>query len=282
MPSGFIEDWLEVDQDSEFPNVALLTERAGAREGALLALCAIVADHLVGADVLSRMGFVRAAQVVRANLPTEKRIQSGDLAEVIGTEYVLERTDFSVPIKRLRYKDHRNMSMRGDDIIGLRRDGTGAKFLKGEVKSRSALTSAVLDEARDALRSNGGRPKPETIAFIARVLRREGRDDEAESFEDLQLNQLRLDDVAHLVFTMSGNPPSTMLRALAQHSDRRDLRLVGLLVTDHQAFIQTVFGRLSLPAEAPIPLTSGDNVQSDGTSGAAVSTISEESGGADH
>ena len=71
------------------------------------------------ADILSRLGKNAAAQKLRDKIPDVKNIRSGDVGEVITTDYIEECTDFIVPIRKLRWRDHRNMAMRGDDVIGI-------------------------------------------------------------------------------------------------------------------------------------------------------------------
>ena len=49
---------------------------------------------------------------------------------------------FNLGIKRLRWKDHRNMSMRGEDVLAFNLDPKGGrlKILKAEVKSVASCT----------------------------------------------------------------------------------------------------------------------------------------------
>lgn len=239
---GLVRVWLNDSTSPSYPNVRLLTEAAGARAAACAALAKVVEEHFVGGDVLARMGFPVAAKTLAERLPRKTRIRSGDLAEVIATEFVQECTEFVVPLKRLRHKDDREMSMRGDDIIGLHATAGEPAVLKAEVKSRAALTTTVVGEACTALDARRGRPKSETLAFLSTHLRYANRDSEAERIEDLQTNRLGAKDIAHLVFTMSGNDPAGSLEAHA--ATRRlinDRRLVGLRVTDHQNFIASIF-----------------------------------------
>lgn len=253
--AGVIGPWVEVVTQDACPNVRVLTERSGARDAAVSALCQVVEDHLVGAEILSRMGYARAALLLRATLPTAIRTQSGDLGEIIATEYIEECTEFIVPLKRLRHKDDRDMPMRGDDVIGLHRTNGQPVVLKAEVKSREALAEAVVGEACTSLNAHRGRPKPATLAFIANQLRSTSRDSEAARIEDLMTLRMGARDIAHLIFTLSGNDPAPYLTAHAgkQHwiADRR---FVGLRVLDHQLFIRQVFDRLlgKTPENAPV------------------------------
>jgi hypothetical protein len=87
------------------------------------AIAAIVPGHYASeehvARALVRLGKREAARFIRQKLPESKSIRSGDLGEILATEYIAESTSYTVPIKRLRWKDHRNMAMRGDDVIGI-------------------------------------------------------------------------------------------------------------------------------------------------------------------
>ncbi len=245
MGAGFMGHWVEVVTHDAHGNVRVLTERSGTRDDAVSALCDVVKDHLVGADILSRIGYPRAAALVRETLPTVIRTQSGDLGEIIATVYIEEYTEFGVPLKRLRHKDDRDMPMRGDDVIGLHRTNGKPVVLKAEVKSREALAAAVVGEACTSLDAHRGRPKPATLAFIATQLRRTSRDTEAERIEDLMTTRIGARDITHLVFTLSGNDPAPYLTA---HAENRhwiaDRRFVGLRVLDHQSFIRQIFNRL--------------------------------------
>jgi hypothetical protein len=56
------------------------------------------------AHVLERLGKAAAAEFVRQKLPKSKAVRSGDLGEILATEYIAENTPYEVPIKRLRWK----------------------------------------------------------------------------------------------------------------------------------------------------------------------------------
>jgi hypothetical protein len=66
-------------------------------------------------------------------------------------------------VRRLRYKDGRNMAMRGDDFIGAGYDGNGEKLwlLKGEAKSNKVLGKATVTSARKVLNRDNGRCTPD-------------------------------------------------------------------------------------------------------------------------
>lgn len=103
------------------------------------------------AGLLRKLGKPAAAAHVEQKLPTQASIRSGDLGEILCNAYVHAATPFSLGIKRLRWKDHRNMSMRGEDVLAFKLDPKGGplKILKAEVKSRAGMRTEVIDEARE-------------------------------------------------------------------------------------------------------------------------------------
>ena len=77
-----------------------------------------------------------------------------------------------------RWKDGRNTALRGDDIVGVAHDPEGKiQFLKGESKSRVALSASTINEASEALDRDMGQPNRHAILFIANRLREQGKDD---------------------------------------------------------------------------------------------------------
>ena len=122
------------------------------------------------ARALARLGKPAAAALIEGKLPTTKAIRSGDLGEIYATEWIDAHSGgYRAPIKRLRWKDHRNMAMRGDDVIGILQDAQSQRlhFLKTEAKSRATLTAQVLTDARTGLDKDGGLPSAHALSFIS-------------------------------------------------------------------------------------------------------------------
>ena len=103
----------------------------------------------------------------RASFQRPRRSGSGDLGEIYATEWIDVYSGYRAPIKRLRWKDHRNMAMRGDDVIAIQQDvqTQRLRFLKTEAKSRASLTAKVLAEARGRP-GQGRRPPVGPCAFV--------------------------------------------------------------------------------------------------------------------
>lgn len=248
----FFQEWMNATfPEADHHDLRILQERDGAREAVQRAIRETALDHLVGLDVIERMGdFPETVSFIRNRLPTQRRVMSGDLGEILATEYVNQYTDFRVPLKRLRWKDDRNTAMRGNDGLAHRRTNDTDSFLKVESKSRANLSTTVVAAAVADLQKHSGRPNPSSLAFISGRLRELGRDDEAIVFERIQRRPPRRSQVEHLVFTFSGNDPTAALQAhrhTGQGGNRRSL--VGCIVPDHQAFIRSTFENLNAPVD---------------------------------
>lgn len=179
------------------------------------------------AAALAKLGKTAAAQMLNDLLPQTAHIRSGDLGEIYATEWIDAYSGYRAPIKRLRWKDHRNMAMRGDDVIGMLLDAETQRlsFLKTEAKSRINLRAQTLEEARSGLDKDSGLPSSHALSFISARLMEIGTDaplvdaiDEA-----LYRHGIPPESVKHLLFTFSGNPPQTLLtQALQAYLARLD------------------------------------------------------------
>lgn len=229
----------------------LFTERPGIRPSVYASLRQTVADHYVSptvaADRLSDLGAPITAALLREQQPNSKRARSGDVGEILATELVERRLGLRVPIRRLRYKDGREMALRGDDIVGVADLGNNQlRFLKGESKSRAQLTDTVIAEAAEGLDKDDGRPSRHSVLFVSSRLREFGSDPDKELAKRLELavaSGFRGHKVEHLLFSLCGNDPQTGLsNHLTAHRRRRTVRYaVAIRITDHQLFIRSLY-----------------------------------------
>ena len=234
-----------------------LIEHEGVRDDVLEELSGRVLHHYVSdediAVFIEVLGYPKAADSIRGLLPQTTNGRSGDLGEILAVEFVEERLDYKVPVRKLRYKDHRDMAMRGEDVIAVTYDDRDRlKLLKGEAKSAEKLSKPTVKEARAKLESDHGRPSAHSLVFIARRLvqskdperRNLGKDILKESVNrEVPKNRL-----GHLLFTFSGNPGSKIIRNDLESADGgREQHSVNLRIKDHREFIDTVYkGALSI------------------------------------
>lgn len=197
------------------------------------------------ARLLRKLGKPAAAAHIDQKLPTQASIRSGDLGEILCNAYVHSATPFVLGVRRLRWKDHRNMSMRGEDVLAFRLDAKGAqlKILKAEVKSRVAMRTAVIREARNALSANNGLPSPHALAFVADRAHEAGDTALGDVLDKAQLKHgIRPVQVEHMLFTFSGNDALRLLHSnLRAYKGPVPQRYIGLSVEGHQNFIKAVF-----------------------------------------
>jgi hypothetical protein len=197
------------------------------------------------ADLLKRLGKAKAAKFIEDQLPTTKAVRSGDLGEILGVTYLTEFTPFKLGVMRLRWKDHRNMAMRGEDVLSFAIDAKTKKLsiLKGEAKSRVSLNTGTITAARKALASNNGRPSAHAMAFIATRYFEQGDKKMTDILDRAQLDdQVATSQITHMMFTLSGNDPTTILRNdLENYKGNIKQISVGLRVQMHQEFIKRVF-----------------------------------------
>jgi len=243
MPSDLFTKWLQPLSGPD-SGIAIYGERKGARATGLQAVKKLIGDHFVGETVILRAGgYAKAAAIIANSLPSNKRTQSGDLGELLATEYVNSETSFVVPINKLRWKSDREMAMHGNDIVAVERSGKIVRVLKGECKSRASFGKNVVDEAVESLDKHDGRPNPSTLAFITKRLYEEERDDEAEVFRDLQTAAaIPARSITHMIFALSGNDPSMHLRTVPKPKRSGITReAAAIVVSDHGEFITKVF-----------------------------------------
>lgn len=226
----------------------LMTERNGARAVVMDDLRALARTHYVTREAISRriaqLGAPKAAAILRDHLPTTKSARSGDLGEILATEIAEQTLGYRIPVRRLRWKDGRNMALRGDDIVGIRHDRRGRlSFLKGESKSRVALSGDAVRDAARALGRDRGRPGRHAVLYVADRLRDAGDDALATELEEAVLASFARTRVEQFLFVLTGSDPD---RLLTRHLTRRGTRLrrrhaVGLRVCDHGDFIRSLF-----------------------------------------
>lgn len=200
------------------------------------------------AEDVERLGFKVASEILSAAMPQTPKGRSGDLGEILATELVEEEIGLRVPVRRLRYKDGRNMAMRGDDFIGAGYDAAGEKLwlLKGEAKSNKAFGRNTVTSARKVLNRDSGRCTPDSLLFVANRLLESDTPSDNELGRSLRdevgLKLLSADRIDHMLFTVSGNGPHASLKEdLAAAGVNRDHYVVNVHVKDHQAFISTIF-----------------------------------------
>jgi hypothetical protein len=200
-----------------------MTGRPADATVGIRATAAVVPVHYAAeeriARALARLGKTEAAKLITDLLPQTSQIRSGDLGEIYATEWIDAHSGYRAPIKRLRWKDHRNMAMRGDDVIGM-----------------------ILDPATQRLR-----PSSHALSFISARLLELGNDlPLVDAIDDaLCRHGIPVESVQHLLFTFSGNAPQALLtEALQAYPGPIRQWGVGLHVDGHAEFVGAVYAQV--------------------------------------
>lgn len=206
-------------------------------------------DENIYATRLKKLGFPKTAKILKEKMPKTKRIRSGELGEILAHEYIVAMLNYEIPIKKLNWKDSRDMALRGDDVIGfVFQNGKKIpnKVIKCEAKSRVALSGATVSEIEAALTRDGGKPSPNALVFISDQLHRAGEVDKALQIDEMVSKGFKLSRVEHLGFTFSGNSSSNLLSsALGKYTGAVKRTFVGMVATNHQRIIKAVFDAIA-------------------------------------
>ena len=248
---GLFDEWCDqAEEDIGDHLLVLLRTDKSRRAQGIEALANAIPEQYVSnsryARILEKLGKQAAADYLRDKLPKSKTVRSGELGEVLALSFIEERTIWGETVRKLRWKDHRDMPMRGDDVLAIRIANGEVLLLKGEAKSRVQLSSAVLKEARKALKANDGRPSPHALAFYADRLAKDGRQDLADVIDRMQYRDgIPQDCVSHMIFSFSGNDPKDLLRRrLKKYKGKFEQIYVGIRVKGHAKFVKRVFERV--------------------------------------
>jgi hypothetical protein len=246
------DQWCDTTvQKNELKQYITIVEKPGGRAATKEALAEIVRSHYddLGriADDVEELGYEGAAAVLKELLPTGVRARAGDLGEILASELTVEQLDFEVPVRRLRFKDGREVPMRGDDFIGVNyaADDGGLWLLKGESKSRRKLVKTTITQARKALQRDDGRCTPSSLLFVANRLL-EGDDEQMDLGRRIRnevgRKALAKNRIDHALFTMSGNGPIAALVADYNAAEAGRIHaVINLHIEDYSDFISEVF-----------------------------------------
>lgn len=196
------------------------------------------------ARIAEKFGKPKVSEFLRNKFPATARSRSGDLGEILATAFLEEDCGYVVGPSRLVHRDHQEWAMRGDDVLGAKRDGaSNVGLAKAEAKSRKKMTKAVVEEARAGLQRVDGLPSPHSLTqFAERLL--ETRDEPlGEAVLELELSAgIRPAMVTHLMFLFTMNDPSEHVKHdLTAYSGAIQQQTMILRVNAHQEFIRTAY-----------------------------------------
>lgn len=238
-------------------SLTVLSERLGGRNAVASDLHTVLRSHYdtpksIATDI-EELGYEGAAALLREQMPEDATARSGDLGEVLAAEYVDRNTDYRVPVRRLRFKDGRDLALRGDDIIGVQlTDDGNLGYLKGEVKSEIRMGSRTVRKARAALKKHGNGPGKPSLLFIAKRLFESGEADAQALGRQIRnavaRNSVPDTRIEHMIFALSGHSAASFLRAdLTEYDGAIVQKSVNLIIRGHAEFVALLYeGALTL------------------------------------
>lgn len=252
---GLFSDWCASSKtNNKRKRYWTYAEKPGTRPGITDDLVETMRSHYDRlyriADDVARLGYEDAAEILRAVLPRTDKARSGDLGEILATELVEEEIGLRVPVRRLRYKDGRDMALRGDDFIGAGYDKDDQLWLlKGEAKSNKTLGKTTITKAREALSKNSGRCTPDSLLFVAnRLLESDNEDDQALGRtirDEVGRKTIPPSRIDHVLFTLSGNtPPDALKLDLDAACVDRNHYVINVRIKDHPEFIAAMYDKV--------------------------------------
>jgi hypothetical protein len=164
------------------------------------------------------------------------------------TTFVREKTPFTMGIKRLQFKDHRNMST-GDDMLGFNLNPVTGKLtvLKAESKSNATMPAATVAKAREALSGYSELPSPHSMGSLQTgwwtLLTSPARRNRRRSVEEVAAQRCH----AHVIRIHGQRHDHAAVQLERLHRGATQ-HYVGLRVTEHQKFIKAVFTAVGLMA----------------------------------
>lgn len=246
------DDWCEIDEDDldEGKTLLLLSERDGMRPAIQPELVGRIRSHYDRLenieDDLEELGYLGAAAILAERLPTTPRARSAELGEILATEFMEYQTGFRFPVRRLRYKDGREMALRGDDFLGVETDDeNNLYYLKGESKSGTNISRPVVNDARGKLSEYDGRPTPISLLFVTdRLLEADGEDRRLgrRIRNEVARRTIPASRITHALFTLWAQVTAGALREDLKNSDEAHPQLsAGFRIADHRQFIDTIY-----------------------------------------
>ena len=247
------DEWCDQGgEDKGLKRYLTFVEKEGGRAAIIKLLGKTVRSHYDRldriADDADALGYEGAAAILRERLPTKATARAGDIGEILASEVAQEMLEFHVPVRRMRFKDGREVPLRGDDFIGVDfcEDDGGLWLLKGESKSRKVLDKTTITQARGALNADHGRCTPISLLFVADQMM------DSTDKHTAKLGRMIRDEVGkkalpkkridHALFTLSGNGPIAALAADFEAAEKgRHHAVINLHIADYSDFLTEIY-----------------------------------------
>ena len=147
-----IEDWLDIEEaeHGERKHLYVLAEKEGGRAVVQADLIERVRAHYDDprriADDIAELGFPGAATILRERLPTDARTRSGEVGEILATEFMEHQTGFEIFAKQYTsYQNTKEQEQQPELSQEFTPPGTGSSTPYKQTKSQTtSMPDTVL------------------------------------------------------------------------------------------------------------------------------------------
>ena len=244
------------DERSEAPQgheEVFLTEMPGSRGTVAGLISSAIVDHHFHrariADRLADLGYSEAAAFFADELPKTNNTRKGNFGEVIASEHLIQRYGFRMPVFKLRFRDVRDMPMRGEDIVAFRmnQEGQIEEVIVGEAKTVVRYRGSTVKEAHDRLRE-AYYPRPMTLSMLSEILYESGNAETARQIDRVSDALARGDfDRSNWIFLINEKQPADAFACLDDKNQIPNLNCIGIELPGLTEFINSLFERPSIP-----------------------------------
>ena len=199
---------------------------------------------------LQKLGYTQP-DVYPQRFPCSSTTRKGNLAEVFLAEYIVNSSNVSLPIYRLRFNPNIEQSMKGDDVLAFDLDSNPIRIIVGEAKFRGTPSKAAVQEIVEGLVRSHRAGLPASLQFVADRLFETGHNDMGQRIEECALlmakGKLNLYYVGLLMSNDRGG----------SHVDRhtsanlRKLAMISVGFDDPNTFIDESFEHLEKEIDNP-------------------------------
>jgi len=198
---------------------------------------------------LQYLGYPEASRELDRR-PRDENIRKGNFGEVLASEYLKQKEGYLIPVYRLRYSQHSDVSPPGDDVLAFKLDqkkGSKKEICIAEVKVRNRFRANAVKEAYEKIDKSysGLRPRPKSLLFVISILRKEKKDDIADELLNL-LNRTGDESFIerHIIFLITGNKPRNPFDVIESiEKPVPNLTVMNLTLNELTEFVNTVFER---------------------------------------
>ena len=170
------------------------------------------------ADNLNSLGYSATAELLkrkRAGLPQPHDTRMGNLAEVLGTEYVRWILGFeSAPLLAKRFNPNIDQSMKGIDVVGIQEVAKNIALLQGEAKCYQKFSASLVTESYKHLTTLWKEESRKAYLFAKEILKLQGNKVAEALIDRIYYPNLNPLHESTLILIITQNRPRDPFRAI--------------------------------------------------------------------